>query len=310
MTRLPFVHHPGYTIELPPEHRFPMGKFRVLRQQLDALDQAARWLTPDPIPEAPLRRVHGRDYLRAFLGGTMDAASQRRSGFQWSPELVSRVRLETGGTLLTVEAALAEGLACNTAGGTHHAHADWPSGYCLINDIAVAVAETLARHWVRRVLVVDLDVHQGDGTARLFADEPAVFTCSFHAGSNFPTRKARSDLDVALPKGTGDAGYQAALEAHLPGLLEAWRPDLVVYDAGVDVHGADRLGHLALTDAGLATRDAYVIRLCRGRGIPVAAVIGGGYDRDLEALAARHALLHHAAAAYLAETHGDCSAFP
>ncbi|MDN3517278.1 histone deacetylase [Aquisalimonas lutea] len=294
---LPFIHHPGYTIELPAAHPFPMRKFTALREQLCPLAAGAAidWLQPEPVDRDALRRVHTRDYIEAFFGGRVDRIAQRRSGFQWSEELVSRVRLETAGTLLTVEAALAEGLALNTAGGTHHAHADTASGYCLINDIAVAAAHALARGWVRRVLVVDLDVHQGDGTAALFQDVPEVFTFSMHAGTNFPARKQHGDLDVALPKGMADDTYLDALAARLPELLEQFRPDVVIYDAGVDVHERDRLGHLALTDAGIRQRDEYVIRACRSAGVPVAAVIGGGYDRDIEALAARHALLHQAA---------------
>ncbi len=294
---LPLIHHPGYTIELPPTHPFPMGKFRVLREQLAAslLGERATWIRPDAVDEAALQRVHTPRYLRALLDGGLDHRAQRRSGFQWSPELVERVLLETGGTLRTVETALETGLACNTAGGTHHAHADFASGYCLINDLAVAAAHALAHSWVGRILIVDLDVHQGDGTARLLANEPRAFTFSMHAQSNFPARKAQSDRDVGLPKGTTDERYLTTLVSHLPAALAAFQPDLVIYDAGVDVHTNDRLGHLDLTDSGLRRRDHYVLATCRDAGIPVAAVIGGGYDRDLDALAARHAQLHHAA---------------
>jgi len=274
-----------------------MDKFRVLREllALEAVGVAAQWLTPDPVPERILRLVHDADYLRAFLAGTLDAAAQKRSGFVWSAELVHRTRLEVGGTVLTVEAALQHGLACNTAGGTHHAHADAASGYCLLNDLAVAAAHARAMGWARRILIVDLDVHQGDGTARIFRDEPQVFTFSMHGASNFPARKQSSDLDIPLPRGTDDHAYLACLRREMPRLLAQFRPELVLYDAGVDVHRDDRLGHLALTDAGLAARDAYVLGTCRDAGLPVAAVIGGGYDRDLEALADRHAQLHRAA---------------
>ena len=294
---LSLIHHPGYTIDLPPRHPFPMAKFRVLREVLAAepVGRRAEWITPRAAPEASLARVHAPDYLRAFLGGTLDEAAQRRSGFRWSEALVERTLLEVGGTLATVEAALASGLACNTAGGTHHAHADAASGYCLINDLAVAAAEALARGWVERILIVDLDVHQGDGTARLFRHEQRVFTFSMHGAANFPARKQHGDLDIALPRGTGDARYLAHLEASLPQLLAQFAPDLVLYDAGVDVHADDRLGHLAMSDTGLHARDHFVLATCREAGIPVAGVIGGGYDRDLEALAHRHAQLHRAA---------------
>lgn len=275
-----------------------MEKFRVLRQLLgeQALACPIEWHTPQPATLESLQRVHTRDYVQAFLHGQLDRAAQRRSGFVWSEALVERVRLETGGTLLTLEAALATGLACNSAGGTHHAHADAASGYCLINDLAVAAAHALAQGWVERVLIVDCDVHQGDGTARLFANEPGVFTFSMHAARNFPARKAKSDLDIALPNGVEDAAYLAELASWLPGLLAAYQPDVVLYDAGVDVHHDDRLGYLSLSSDGLYARDHYVLNLCRESDIPVAAVIGGGYDRDITALATRHAQLHRAAA--------------
>ncbi|WP_304526073.1 histone deacetylase [Halomonas sp. I5-271120] len=294
---LPLIHHPGYTIELPPRHPFPMAKFRVLRNTLaaDENEIRAEWITPQAANETSLARVHTPDYLRAFLGGSLSEAAQRRSGFRWSEALVERTLLEVGGTLASVEAALDTGLACNTAGGTHHAHADAASGYCLINDLAVAAAHALAKRWVARILIVDLDVHQGDGTARLFRHNHRIFTFSMHGAANFPARKQHSDLDIALPRGTGDDDYLAHLKASLPQLLAQFAPDLVLYDAGVDVHADDRLGHLALSDTGLFARDHYVLATCREAGLPVAAVIGGGYDRDLEALADRHAQLHRAA---------------
>lgn len=295
---VPAVHHPDYTFALPPRHPFPMEKFRVLREQLQAFDDDLAWHSPDPIAVEQLAGIHTRSYLDSLLGGTLDRAAQRRSGFEWSDALVRRVRLETGGTLLAARLALEHGLALNAAGGTHHAHADFASGYCLLNDLAVAVRVLLDEGAVSRVLVLDLDVHQGDGTARLLADEPRAFTCSFHAASNFPGRKANSDLDVPLAKGMEDEAYLAELERRLPALLEALQPDLVIYDAGVDVHADDRLGHLLISDQGLLRRDQRVIELIRSRGVPLAGVIGGGYDRDIEALAARHALLFSAAIMY------------
>ncbi|MDR5898671.1 histone deacetylase [Halomonas vilamensis] len=299
---LTVVHHPGYTIDMPEHHPFPMAKFRVLREQLGeaALALPIDWQQPEPVTLEALLRVHDREYINALLAGQLERAAQRRSGFVWSASLVERVRLETGGTLLAVEAACAMGLACNSAGGTHHAHADAASGYCLINDLAVAAAHALAKGWASRVLIVDLDVHQGDGTARLFTHEPDVLTFSMHAARNFPVRKAKSDLDIPLANGLDDAAYMQTLTSYLPGLLAAYQPDLVLYDAGVDVHRDDRLGYLNLTDAGLYQRDGYVLSACVAREIPVAAVIGGGYDRDIAALAARHALLHRAGADVLA----------
>ncbi|MES2685147.1 MAG: histone deacetylase [Pseudomonadota bacterium] len=295
--KLPIVWHPGYSIPQPPGHAFPMGKFTVLGALLDA-----QCMVVHPAPEATedqLLAVHDGGYLQAMASGTLERSAQRRIGFDCTPLLAQRCRLETGGTIRTVELALAQGLACNAAGGTHHAHHDFGAGYCLLNDLAVAARWVLDHAGVRRVLIVDLDVHQGDGTAALLADEPRAFTFSMHCEKNFPARKARSDLDIGLARGLDDAGYLAELRGVLPWLLDSVAPDLVLYDAGVDVHGSDRLGYLALSDEGIEARDATVLRECRQRGIATAAVIGGGYDRDLDVLAARHALLFKAALATL-----------
>ncbi|AGY91758.1 hypothetical protein SPICUR_03850 [Spiribacter curvatus] len=299
---LPAVHHPGYTIDLPSTHPFPMAKFRRFRDQLAALDQHLQWHRPSKATRAQLETVHTPAYLDDLLGGTLDRAAQRRSGFPWSPALVERVRLETGGTLLTAQLALEYGLALNSAGGTHHAHADFASGYCLINDLAVTAVTLLTAGAVQRLLIVDLDVHQGDGTARLLAQQPAAVTFSMHVARNFPARKASSDWDIGLDSGLDDDAYLDTLDRTLPGLIDQVMPELILYDAGVDVHKADRLGHCELTDQGLLRRDGYVIETARSRGIPLAGVIGGGYDRDLDALCHRHAQLFMAALG--AQSHG------
>lgn len=291
MRAIPAVHHPDYTFPLPVHHPFPMQKFQLLRQHLGALGDSLAWHIPELIPLAAMKRVHDPDYITAFVEGQFDQPTQRRSGFPWSEALVRRVRLETGGTLLGARLALDHGLALNAAGGTHHAHAAFPSGYCLINDLAIVAMELLYRSEVQRVLIIDLDVHQGDGTARLLAHEPRAFTFSMHAGRNFPARKAESDEDIALESGIADEAYLAVIHRAIPRLIQSVKPDLVIYDAGVDVHAADRLGHLALTDAGLRARDAAVIEQVTRAGVPLLAVIGGGYDRDTEALVARHALV-------------------
>lgn len=289
------VHHPGYTIDLPASHPFPMAKFRVLRNQLGQHKGPITWHQPSVATPEQLQRVHTRAYLDALMGGHLDRAAQRRSGFPWSAALIERVRLETGGTLLTARLALDQGLALNAAGGTHHAHADFASGYCLLNDLAVTAKTLLETGEVGRLLIIDLDVHQGDGTARLLTDEPAAFTFSMHVARNFPARKADSDWDLPLASGLDDAAYLGTLTGVLPRLIDDCDPDLVIYDAGVDVHHADRLGHCELSNAGLYERDRRVIEAVRSRGIPLAGVIGGGYDRDLEALCQRHAQLFHAA---------------
>lgn len=275
-----------------------MAKFTLLRRLLDR-QGGCRFHEPAPATRSQLESSHDPAYLTALASGRLDRKAQRRSGFACTPALFARCALETGGTCRAVELALEHGLACNAAGGTHHAHFDFASGYCLLNDLVVAVhhARTLG---VRRILILDCDVHQGDGTARLLREDTEVLTVSVHCAENFPSRKAASDCDIALPRGSGDAAYLQAIDDHFPHLLDTTQPELVLYDAGVDVHRDDRLGHLALSDHGLLARDAAVIQMVRDRGIPLVGVIGGGYDRDIDALVARHALLFEAARAYLA----------
>jgi acetoin utilization deacetylase AcuC-like enzyme len=251
---------------------------------------------PARMPSAEeLTAAHCQDYVDAFCMGALDAASVRKMGLPWSPELVERTLAEVAGTILTADLALAAGMAVNTAGGTHHAHRAHGSGFCILNDLAITAKRVLARGAVERVLIVDLDVHQGDGTASICADDPRIFTLSVHCEDNFPTKKAISSRDVALPKGTGDDEYLKLTEAALRESLEEHKPGLVLYDAGVDVHELDSLGGLQITDEGLIRREALVLDTCVGMGIPVAAYVGGGYDKDLDALVRRHCILHHVA---------------
>lgn len=288
MSLLDVVHHDGYTIVLPPAHPFPMRKFAELRAQLEG--GPFRFHEAPVATRAQLETVHDPAYLEALAAGTLDARDQRRSGFQWQPDLFARCALETGGTCRAVELALERGIACNAAGGTHHAHGDFAAGYCLLNDLAVAVHHAWCLG-AARVLLLDCDVHQGDGSARLLAGRPGACTVSFHCGENFPARKAESDCDIVLPRGCDDSGYLAALHQHLPALLDYYAPDIVLYDAGVDVHAGDRLGYMALSDDGLLERDRFVVATVRGCHIPLVGVIGGGYDQDIRRLAARHAML-------------------
>lgn len=285
MPLLDVVHDDGYTIDLPAGHPFPMRKFTELRAQLEG--GPYRFHAPSQATRAQLVAAHDPAYLDALAAGTLDARAQRRSGFRCGPEIFARSALETGGTCRAVELALNSGLACNAAGGTHHAHHDFAAGYCLLNDLVVAVHHAW-RLGVARVLIVDCDVHQGDGSARLLAGHAGACTLSLHCAQNFPARKAVSDCDVALARGCDDAAYLMALRAHLPTLLDGYDPQLVLYDAGADVHAGDRLGHMALSDEGLLARDRYVVSQARERGIPLVGVIGGGYDRDIARLAARH----------------------
>ena len=242
-----------------------------------------------------LKSVHCPDFVDAFCDGRLDAKALRRIGFPWSEALVKRTCCEISGTLLTAEIALQQGIAVSCAGGTHHAHYDFGSGFCIFNDLAITARSLISRGLVTRVAIIDLDVHQGDGTASLCGAWPDVYTFSMHAGSNFPARKARSDLDVALPDGTNDDAYLRELATHVPTILRSFNPGLVLYDAGVDIHVEDTLGNLAVTDGGLYRRDALVLDQCAAMGIPVAGFVGGGYAKDLGVLARRHAQLARAA---------------
>lgn len=292
------AHHPDYVCPLPEGHRFPMPKFNLLRRVLEA-EGAERLAFHAPVAAESdqLTLVHDRDWVQRVFEGGWTAAEERRIGLPWTESLVYRTRMEVGGTILTCRKALESGIACNAAGGTHHAFASEGSGFCIFNDMAVAAALMLAEGRCRQVLVIDLDVHQGDGTARIFADQPAVFTFSMHGGKNFPLRKQTSDLDVELPDGMNDEAYLSRLDEVLDPLLDRVLPDLVIYDAGVDPHREDRLGRLGMSDEGLFDRDFRVLRACRDREIAAACVIGGGYDRDHLRLARRHALIHRAALA-------------
>ncbi|HIK55336.1 MAG TPA: histone deacetylase [Synechococcales cyanobacterium M55_K2018_004] len=294
---LPIVFHPDYVAPLPPGHRFPMQKFRRLQEVLvaDGVAHPCQFHQPELPPLAWLEAVHTPEYVRAYREGTLDPRAQRRIGLPWSAALANRTQIAVSGSVLTARLALRHGLACNTAGGTHHAFPSYGSGFCIFNDLAIASRVLLAEGLVSRILIVDLDVHQGDGTAVIFQDDPRVFTFSMHCEVNFPGTKQKSDLDVPLREGMEDDEYLRTLAAYLPDLLSQVKPDLVLYDAGVDVHLGDRLGKLALTDSGLYRREMQVLTTCVQHGYPVACVIGGGYCEDMESLVYRHSLVHRAA---------------
>lgn len=302
MADFPVVYHPDYVTPLPEGHRFPMPKFQRLRDLLvqDGVIHEEQIYQPGAPPREWLELVHDADYVQAYCQGTLDAKAQRRIGLPWSEGLVRRTCTAVGGTILTAKLALQQGLACNTAGGTHHAFPSYGSGFCIFNDLAIALKVLQLQGLIRTALIVDLDVHQGDGTAFIFKGDQSIFTFSMHCDINFPGRKQQSDLDVPLAENTGDEAYLAVLRSHLLPLLTRLQPDLVLYDAGVDVHQDDRLGKLALTDVGIFERDRTVLKTCKTVGIPVACVIGGGYGDDMDALIYRHSLLHRAAKAVLA----------
>ena len=290
-----------YVIPLPAGHRFPIAKYALLRDRALAggLIAPERLHEPARATLEELRLVHTDRYVRSIAEGTVTGEEQRRIGFPWSPELVERSLRAVGGTCEAAAAALREGVAVNLAGGTHHAFPDHGEGFCVFNDVAVAVRSLQRRGEIARAAVIDLDVHQGNGTHAVFAGDASVFTFSMHGGRNYPFRPAgdarqrtgephpyglrvSGNLDIDLPDGTRDEEYLRALELALPGVLSAAMPDLVVYLAGADPHEGDRLGRMALTFDGLLRRDAMVLEACREVGIPVAITIAGGYGRMLD----------------------------
>lgn len=295
----PIIHHPAFRAEMPAGHRFPMDKFSRLASVLEAegLPGPEGFARPEFIDVETLLLAHDEAYVRGVIELSLPADVVRRIGMPNTDSVATRARAATGGTLLAARLALAHGIACNTAGGSHHASAESGAGFCVFNDVAVAAKRLLAEGAIGQALVVDLDVHQGDGTARIFENDPSVFTVSMHAEKNFPHRKAASDLDIELADGTGDGAYLQKLGEILPALLSSVRPDIVFFNAGVDPHADDKLGRLSLTDDGLERREAYVLGACLEREIPVVGVIGGGYDADIDRLAARHAILHRTAKA-------------
>ena len=294
---LPLIYHPDYVVPLPQAHRFPMPKFRQLYELLlnDKVARIEQFFIPETPSQQLIELVHAPEYVQAYKLGTLDAKAQRRIGLPWSPALVKRTNIAVGGTILTAKLALKYGLACNTAGGTHHAFPSYGSGYCIFNDLAIASRVIQHLNLACKILIIDLDVHQGDGTAFIFQNDDSVFTFSMHCEVNFPGTKQVSDLDIALPVAMEDEEYLQTLAHYLTDVLTAVKPDLVLYDAGVDTHNGDRLGKLALTDTGIFRREMQVLSTCLAARYPVACVIGGGYADDLNSLVYRHSLLHRAA---------------
>jgi len=267
-----------------------VAKYALLRQAViaEGIVPPERVLDPPRAERSALELVHTADYVRRFTDGTLDAAEIRRLGFPWSEALVERSYRAVGGTIAASRHALDQGLAMNLAGGTHHAFADHGEGFCVFNDVAVAIRLLRRDGLVRRVVVIDLDVHQGNGTHAIFADDDAVYTFSMHGGRNYPFHKVAGTFDIELADGTDDEVYLRELHAALPRVLAAASPDLAIYIAGADPHEGDALGRLALTFDGLARRDAFVLESCREVGIPVAITIGGGYGRRIEDTVAAH----------------------
>jgi acetoin utilization deacetylase AcuC-like enzyme len=273
-----------FVLPLPDGHRFPMVKYSRLRERVAAggICEPEEMRVPRPVSDEEILRAHDRGYLRQVVEGTLSPKEMRRIGFPWSERMVERSRRASGGTLGACLAALEDGFAANLAGGTHHAFADQGEGYCVFNDSAVAARAVQAKGLAERVVVLDTDVHQGNGTAAILRGDPSVFTFSIHGARNFPFRKEESDLDIPLPDGADDGEFLEALEGGLEKALEASRAGLAIYLAGADPYEDDRLGRLSVSKEGLAERDRLVLETCRERGIPVAVTMAGGYARQIE----------------------------
>lgn len=273
-----------FVLPLPPEHRFPMQKYAQLRERVAAAGLVAsdRLLTPPRVTATELLRVHDSDYVRRVMEGHLSDAEVRRIGFPWSAAAVERSRRSAGATLEACRSALADGWGVNLAGGTHHAFRDHGEGYSIFNDSVIAARAVQAAGLVRRVVILDCDVHQGNGTAALTAEDPTIFTFSIHSEHNYPLKKPRSDLDIGLEDGTDDSHYLDALEGGVRESFRRARADLAIYLAGADPYFEDRLGRLGLTKQGLAQRDRIVFDLCRSAGIPLAITMAGGYAPRIE----------------------------
>ncbi len=283
-----------YHFPLPPGHKFPLAKYRLLREELS--NDSCFHLQPADLAERDaILRVHGVHYVNGFLDGSLDPSIMRRIGFPWSRELVDRTLGSVGSTLRATEAALQSGFGGTLAGGTHHAYKDEGSGFCVFNDLAIAIASVRVEHGISKAAVIDLDVHQGDGTASIFAGDPDVFTLSLHGERNFPFRKQSSTLDVPLADGTGDEEYLCLLENALERVW-GFSPQIVFFQSGVDALQSDRLGRLALTKKGLAQRDAIVINQTRQAGLPLVITLGGGYSDPIDETVQAHAQTFRTAA--------------
>jgi acetoin utilization deacetylase AcuC-like enzyme len=292
---LPLIYHPTYSCPFPDNHRFVMSKFaRLYDYAVESgfvSDNKSNVFEPEAVSLGALSIAHAKDYLHQLASNSVPDKDWRRVGLPWSDGLIRRTLLAPNGTLLTAQKALEHGIACHLAGGTHHAHRNFGSGFCMVNDLAYAALSLINSKRVDKVLIFDLDVHQGDGTATILAEASNIFTCSMHCEKNFPFRKANSDLDVPLPLSMKDDDYLESVSNVLESLLKTVRPDIVLYDAGVDVWQHDSLGRLDISWQGIEQRDRMVLEACLSKAIPIATVIGGGYDKDHARLARRHGII-------------------
>jgi acetoin utilization deacetylase AcuC-like enzyme len=293
----PLVFHPIYSqLDLPVRHRFPIEKYLGIKTALlkKGLSES-HFTTPKALDISAISSVYDPTYIQQLCTGTLDPKAMRRIGFPWSEQLVLRTLTAAGGTVLTSSLALENGKALNLTGGYHHAFANFGSGFCMVNDLYLAALNMLQNNAIDRVLIFDCDVHQGDGTAKLAENNDAIYTVSIHGEKNFPYRKQTSDLDFGLAKGTEDDEFLATVEQAWQMAISYFQPDAVIYDAGVDIHVNDDLGHLHISTDAVLARDQFVFDQCEALGLPVAAVIGGGYQRDIDALVDVHLQLFKAA---------------
>ncbi|MBM4940383.1 histone deacetylase [Vibrio parahaemolyticus] len=295
---LPLIYHPIYSkLELPEGHRYPIMKYQYLYEEVRR-DVQAEWVQffePQALSIEAIKRVHDAEYVDLLAQGNMPAAKMRRIGFPWSEALITRTLTSAAGTLLTAEKALEHGIALHLSGGYHHAHKDFGSGFCLFNDLVIAAKHMLDNEHVDKILIIDSDVHHGDGSATLCQEEPDIVTLSFHCDKNFPARKPHSDLDVPLAKGTDDETFLMTFKEVVEMALNLHRPDMVIYDAGVDIHQDDELGYFDVSTQAIFERDRFLFQLMKNRGIPVAAVVGGGYRTNHADLVPIHMQLIKAA---------------
>ena len=282
--------HTFFVLSLPKDHQFPMVKYEKVKDCLLARNIVAssNFVTPELVNVEILNLVHTEEYIQKTIKGTHTEAEIRRIGFPYSAEMVERERIICGAMIQAAENSLKHGISFNMAGGTHHAFADYGSGYCIFNDMAVTAQYLLSKNIVQKILIVDLDVHQGNGTASIFANEPNVFTFSIHGASAFPFKKQQSDCDIALPDSTNDLEYLPILATNLGPIIESFKPQIVLYQAGVDLLWCDKLGRISLTIDGIKERDRIVFEHCRSRNIPVAGCIGGGYAPDINLIVKAH----------------------
>lgn len=282
--------HPCYTHPLPENHRFPMEKYIMLANQLrlEGIGDRSEWHSPSPMVTTDITGTHSPSYLATLQTGTWTRSEERRSGFIWSPDLILRECIIMQGTWACAQEAVRGGIGLNIAGGTHHAFADRAEGFCLLNDMAISANLLLSNAMANRVLIVDLDVHQGNGTASMTQEDDRIFTFSMHGASNYPFHKETSTLDVPLPDGTKDAAYLNLLQDYMESILDDFKPDVVLYQSGVDVLASDKLGKLSLTMEGCRERDRMVLESCRRREVGVACAMGGGYSKDVRIIVEAH----------------------